>query len=99
MSSAATISRLPSTAANVRTLKVLYSQLKIGLCAISGCIAVASYEVYFSAPIQAITTTSVYRTRYRPTVATGFSAVTAAAAGGWVIRSMGRSFPLWYLRD
>jgi len=31
-----------STAAKARTLTMLYSQLKIGLCAISGWMAVAS---------------------------------------------------------
>ena len=60
---------------------MLSSQLKIGLCAISGWMAAASYPVYFSAPIQAITTTSAYLTRYRPTVATGCSVVTTAVAG------------------
>src|SRR5215472_10342794 len=48
--------------------------------------------VYFSAPIQAITTTSPYRARCRPAVASGCSAVTAAAAGGWVILSINSSF-------
>ena len=85
MSSAAAISRLPSVAAKARTLRMLSSQLKIGLCAISGCMAAASYPVYFSAPIQAITTTSAYLTRYRPAVATGCSVVTAVVAGGCVI--------------
>ena len=46
------------------------------------CRMAASYAVYFSAPFQAITMTSAYLTRYRPTVATGCSAVTAVVAGG-----------------
>ena len=92
MSSAAMISRLPSVAAKARTLRMLSSQLKIGLCAISGWMAAASYPVYFSAPIQAITTTSAYLTRYRPTVATGCSVVTAVVAGDCLIWSMADSF-------
>lgn len=58
MSSAAMISKLPSKAANARTLKMWYSQLIRGLLWISGWIIFASYEEYFKAPIQAITTTS-----------------------------------------
>jgi hypothetical protein len=48
--------------------------------------------VNFSAPIQAITTTSAYRTHCRPMVANGCSAVPAAATAGWVILSMTDSF-------
>src|SRR6516165_7219932 len=65
----------------------------MGLCAISGWMAVASYAVYFSAPIQAITTTSPYRTSSRPAVASGCSAVTAEAGRDWVNWSMDNSFP------
>src|SRR5260221_13388227 len=50
--------------------------------------ATASYEEYFSAPIQAITTPSPYRTTSRPAMATGCSAVTARAAVGCVMRDM-----------
>jgi hypothetical protein len=50
--------------------------------------AAASYPVYFSAPIQAIRTTSVYLTRYRSAVAAGCSVVATVRAAGRVIRSM-----------
>src|SRR5215470_17877278 len=54
--------------------------------------ATASYVVYFKTPIQAMTTTSPYRTSSRPATATGCSAVAAAAAGGCVVLDMTRSF-------
>src|SRR5215469_14490992 len=92
MSSAAMISAVPSTAANVRTLKMWYTQLSSGLWATSGWMATASYVVYFKTPIQAMTTTSPYRTSSRPATATGCSAVTAATAGGCVVLDITRSF-------
>jgi hypothetical protein len=58
--------------------------------------AAASYPVYFSAPIQAITTTSAHLTSYRPAVATGCSVVRAVVAGGCVIRSMVTPFA-WFI--
>src|SRR5689334_1223566 len=61
--------------------------------------AVASYVLNFSAPIQAITTTSAYRTHSRPAVATGCSAVPAVVAAGWVMRSMTGPFVEAIVRD
>src|SRR5258708_11234576 len=63
-----------------------------GLLAISGWMAAASYDEYFSAPIQAITTTSPYRTSCRPATATGCSVVGASAVCRFMVRIMDDPF-------
>src|SRR5260221_9929655 len=69
----------------------------IGLLAISGWIAAASYEEYFSAPIQAITTTSAYRTRCRPATATGCSVAGASAVCRFMVRIMNAPFARYFV--
>src|SRR5258707_6517084 len=68
-----------------------------GLLAISGWMAVASYEEYFSAPIQAITTTSPYRTNCRPATATGCSAFAASAVCRFIVRIMNDPFARYFV--
>src|SRR5258708_15355573 len=68
----------------------------IGLLAISGWMAAASYEEYFSAPIQAITTTSPYRTNCRPARATGCSVVGAWAVCRFMVRIMNDPFARYF---